>query len=419
MTLSSEGVNVDHKPRVLFLAHRIPYPPNKGDKIRSYRWLRALVGEFDVRLMAFVDDVDDFRFGQDLAAMGIDVSLLGLSAATRWLRALWAMMTGRSLSASVYSDRRVRQWLNLQLQDGRVACVVMFSGALAQYEDEVKGRANRLVVDFVDVDSEKWFQYAQCKGWLQGLYHREGELLRRLECRAAERADISVFISREERDLFTKKCEASRLAVWVGNGVDLDYFAPVPVGADTFRLAGRAIVFVGVMSYKANVDGVLWFVNEVLPLVQDIHRDATLYIVGSNPSKRITRLTRRGVTVTGRVDDVRPYLNAAEVLIAPLLIGRGVQNKVLEGMAAAKPMVVTSVAATGIGAVDCRDLLIADSVEAFADRVSGVLSDKWPNLGVAARSFVRARHCVDTTDDLLLSLVSANTLRLKELTGGQ
>jgi sugar transferase (PEP-CTERM/EpsH1 system associated) len=333
---------------LLFVAHRIPYPPNKGDKIRSYHLLRGLSKRYRVHLAAFVDDPDDWRHAGALDPMVAERHLVPLHPRAARARSVAGLATGEALSVRYFRDARMRSWVAGQLTRG-VRRVVAFSSPVAQYVDRTGGDL-RVVVDFVDVDSDKWRQYAQGKRWpMSWVYRREASTLLRFERRTAARADASVFVSRAEADLFRRLApEVADRVTWVENGVDTSYFDPDVTLDDPYG-EGSVVAFTGAMDYWANVDAVTWFAETVWPEVLRRRPGSRFAVVGSRPDEAVRRLAQRpGVLVTGRVDDIRPYLRHAAAAVAPLRIARGIQNKVLEAMAMARPTIASQAALDGL-----------------------------------------------------------------------
>jgi sugar transferase (PEP-CTERM/EpsH1 system associated) len=377
--------------KILFLAHRAPFPPDKGDKIRAFHILEHLAARHDVWLGAGADDLADL---QHLAAAKLrcrDAYIAPLGRARRiWNMSLGAL-AGRPLSVARFRHPLLDRWIAEVLQDVRPDVVFVYSSAMAQY---VVGRlppGARLIVDFVDADAEKWRAYARrAPAPLCWVYAAEARRLVRFERRVLAAATAGILISEAERSLFAAQAPqgAAKLQT-IANGVDLDYFHPAdapPCGAN--------IVFCGRMDYAANVDGAEWFARHVLPAVRVARPDARFQIVGAAPSAQVRALARLpGVEVTGTVPDVRPYLANASVVVAPLRVARGIQNKVLEGMAAARPVVVTPEALQGIAAEPGREVLLACDAAAFASAVGDVLLGRSPaDLGTRGRAFVLRRH---------------------------
>jgi sugar transferase (PEP-CTERM/EpsH1 system associated) len=265
---------------------------------------------------------------------------------------------------------------------------------MAQYALET--RRSRILVDFVDVDSEKWAAYAATKRFpFRQIYGREACQLLRFDRAVAAKANTSIFVSEAEADLFRVRAPESReKVVAISNGVDFTYFSPENAGEKPHFPEGPNIVFTGQMDYWPNVDAVVWFSDSVLPTIREKFPGATFYIVGAHPSAAVQALASRpGIVVTGRVSDVRPYIAHADVVVAPLRIGRGIQNKVLEGMAMARPVVATPQALEGIDARPGSHVLLAKDIDGFISCVERILDPLLAKaVGVAARERVLQRY---------------------------
>lgn len=381
------------RPAVLFLAHRIPYPPDKGDKIRSYRILEHLGRRFDVHLAAFVDDDRDFVHEGALHDCCASVTLKRLVPAAARARSALGLLTGEPLTFPYYRGREMTLAIDA-LRRLPLAAEIVFSSSMAPYVARRAGRPR--LVDLCDADSEKWRQYAEnTRGPMRYVYGREARRLAAAEDAVISWADAAFAASPVEADVFNTR-GAERIVDWFGNGVDADYFAPEADRACP-NDAGD-VVFVGAMDYRPNIEAACWFTREVWPRILAAAPDARFSVVGSNPTPEVRALARcDGVSVTGRVPDVRPYLQHAKVSVAPLRIARGVQNKVLEAMAAARAVVATSGAAAGIDAAPGSHFLVADDPAAFARDVAALLSDpeRREALGRAARSHMVARYSWD------------------------
>lgn len=372
---------------LLFLAHRIPYPPNKGDKIRSYHLLQHLTRRYRVHLGCFVDDAEDWQHVSHLKALCGETFFASLNPTRARLKSLTALTTGAPLSLSYYAHAGMRDWVARQLAEPAIARVLVFSSVMGQFVPQE--RRPHTVVDFVDVDSDKWTQYAQARPWpLSWLYRREGRTLLAWERKLAARSDAALFVSEAEARHFAQLApESAAHTGWFNNGVDSDYFSPARDYPNPYPAASLALVFTGAMDYWPNVDAVVWFAREIFPGVRARHPRAQFVIVGGRPAQVVQELAQLpGVTVTGRVEDVRPYLRHARLALAPLRIARGVQNKVLEAMAMALPVVASPQALEGIQAEAGRDLLVADSADHFAEQVMALLSGAHPDMGAAARA---------------------------------
>ena len=378
---------------LLFLVHRIPYPPNKGDKIRSWHMLRYLTQNWRIHLGAFVDDPDDWKHQEILRHVCTDVCLRPLHTLSGKLRSLSGFLTGKPLTLPYYSDGTMQRWVDAKLAEG-VGAVVVYSSAMAQYAMSASGV--RRVMDFVDIDSDKWRQYAPTKPWpLSWLYAREGHRLLDWERQVARAFDGSLFVSETEAAEFCRLAPESADRVGhLNNGVDTEYFFSGHGFENPFAPGERALVFTGAMDYWPNEEAVAWFAREVFPRVRQSLPDVSFYIVGSRPGPGVRGLAGAGVVVTGRVPDVRPYLAHAAVVVAPLRIARGIQNKVLEGMAMGKAVLATPQALEGIRAQAGREVMVEENAAAQANGVLRLLSEPGlaQGLGEAARRLVAADY---------------------------
>jgi sugar transferase (PEP-CTERM/EpsH1 system associated) len=379
---------------LLFLAHRIPYPPDKGDKIRSFHVLRHLASRFDVHLGCFSGGRDNHRHLEVLRDLCAGVFCLPLARGKFAKGMLQALARKQSLSEAVYHDSGMTRWVEETLRRHEIRHIFVFCSAMAPYVLG-HGYGRRVVVDMVDVDSRKWGEYAgSANPFLRPLFRLEQRRVLALEKRAANASDRILFVSKAEAAGFAALApELAKRIDSMTNGVDFGYFDPHDVQKNPFAADALPIVFTGAMDYRANVDAVRWFAQECFPTIRETHRSAEFWIVGANPTRAVRHLSRAdGVRVTGTVTDTRPYLAHAACAVAPLRIARGVQNKVLEAMAMAKPAVVTRAGLEGIEALSGREVLVADTAPEIALCVSEVLSGRWNGLGQAARAFVRRNH---------------------------
>ena len=395
---------------LLFLTQRIPFPPNKGDKIRSYHVLQALSTRFRVHLGCFVDDPLDWQHADEVRRHLASCQMLPLSRRAASLRSGRALLTGSPLSLPFYYDRRMADWVKTVVRTQKPAAAYVFSGPMAQYLSSGP-RPGRFVMDFVDVDSQKWKDYARARsGPAAALYRREGAKLLQFERKIAGLADASLFVSEPERALFESLApESAGRTYAIGNGTDSDYFSPERVYPAPFETTHPTLLFTGAMDYWPNIEAMRWFTDLVWPLLRRRFVDLRLVIVGLNPTDDIIALGRRpGITVTGRVPDVRPYLAHASAVIAPLLTARGIQNKVLEAMSMARPVVATRQAWEGIQAAAPEHLLIADSAAEFCDAITQAITDPGAAaMGLAARAQILRAHSWQPPLQRLLALIEA------------
>ena len=381
------------KPDLLLLTQRIPYPPNKGEKIRHFQILKHLAKSHNVHLGCLVDDPADWQHVETVKGFCADAYVARLDRRRDALSHLKALARGEALSVALYQDRGLAQWVTRTLDTVRPDIVFVCSSNMAPYVLGHPHRGRRRIVDLVDVDSEKWQAYAaKGLGPMRWLYGREARKVFALERQVAHAADYSSFVSDAEAALFRRLVpDRADTIVGVSNGVDCTYFDPAGGFAAPYNLGVPNFVFTGTMDYVPNVDAVAWFANEILPLIRRSLPQAQFHIVGANPAPAVQALARiKDVYVSGRVPDVRPYLANATAAVAPMRIARGIQNKVLEAMAMARPAIVTSDALEGIAAQPGTELLLADTAEAFAAAAQALASDvtEGRRIGAAARQRV-------------------------------
>jgi sugar transferase (PEP-CTERM/EpsH1 system associated) len=376
---------------ILYIAHRIPYPPNKGDKIRSFHQIRHLSRRHAVHLACLVDDPADLEHVAKLEEYCASVHVAPLQkAAVRW-QAARALVEGPPLSIRAFYSEQLQAHIDRLLREKRLDVIWLFSAASAAYVRRVAHIPR--IMDFVDVDSEKWRLYSEYRAFpLSWLFRLEANRLARYEDELARECDVSVFVSTAEAECFARR-GASRSTVVIPNGVDLEYFQPAgSIGATPHR---PSVIFVGAMDYFPNVDATRYFCREVFPRVRAVLAQTQFVIVGRDPGRPVRQLAyHENVTVTGSVPDVRPYLSEASVAVAPFRIARGVQNKVLEAMAMGVPVVGTSMAFQGIKATEADGVRIADDPKTFAQEVATLLSDSgWRSqCAQRARQYVRRQH---------------------------
>ena len=381
--------------KILFLAHRIPYPPNKGDKLRAYQVLSHWAKRHDVFLGCFIDDPDDLDYRDLLRERCASTYFVRLHPKIALLRASAAFLTNDPLSLRYYRDRGLAAWVRGVMLTERPDCTFVFSSVMAQYALAAP-KTPRLIMDFVDVDSEKWADYAARTAFpFRQIYRREARQLLRFDRRVAAKADADIFVSESEAELFrTRAPELREKILAIPNGVDTAYFSPGNAGPKPNLCGAPIIVFTGQMDYWPNVDAVVWFSNTVLPTLRKRFPSATFYIVGAVPSAAVRSLSARpGIVVTGAVPDVRPYVGHADVVVAPLRMGRGIQNKVLEGMAMARPVIATPQALEGIDALPDTHVLVAGNSEGFVRCLTRVMDPVFAKaVSVAARERVLQRY---------------------------
>ncbi len=390
------------KPPLLFLSHRIPYPPNKGDKIRSFHLLERLSRRYRVFLATFVDDPADWRQVPELERWCEAYLVRPLRPAWAKLASLRGLLTGEALTLPYYRDAKVAAWVQERMREQGIRHLLVYSSAMAQYLPDSLPDDGILVLDLVDVDSDKWRQYAERLHWpMSWIYRREAARLLDFERHASARSTATLLVSEEEAALFRSLApEVAEKVHPLRNGVDVERFDPNHVPSSPYRGPGPHLVFTGAMDYWPNVDAVTWFADQVLPRLRPQFPGLEFYIVGSRPVEAVRVLGQReGVVVTGSVAEIQPWIAHAEVAVAPMRIARGIQNKVLEAMALARPVVVSPMGAEGIHARPGEHFLVAVDGATFARSVAHLLRhpDEAEALGRAARERVVAEYSWDRT----------------------
>jgi sugar transferase (PEP-CTERM/EpsH1 system associated) len=380
---------VSDAPDLLYVVHRTPFPPDKGDRIRAYHVLRHLAGRARVHLACLADEPVPEADRRALEGLCARLAVVPVGGPGRWLRAAAAVALGGTASVAAFRSRALRAVLRGWARQTRFAAALASASSVAPYLARAVPDVPA-VVDLVDVDSQKWHDYAAAaRGVRAWLYRTEGRRLRRLECRLAARCRAVTLVSEAEADLFRRACPGAEAHV-VTNGVDLDYFRPYSPA-----LAEEGCVFVGALDYRPNVDGVCWFVREVWPEVRRRRPEARLRLVGRRPAAEARALGGvPGVDVVGQVPDVRPHLAWAAVAVAPLRIARGLQNKVLEALAMRKAVVASPPALAGLTERLDLPALTASSPAEWAGHLDRLLGDEGlrRQLGAAGRRYVEAHH---------------------------
>jgi len=378
--------NSIQKEPLLFLCHRIPFPPNKGDKIRSFNILKKLSEQYDIHLGCFIDDPFDKQYVSGLNKYCTSIFHLDQHKTLAKIKGLTGFLTNKPITLPYYFDKRMQQWTNRVIAQHQISKVFIYSSSMAQYVQEKNVQPDKFssldrIIDFVDIDSDKWRQYAMKKtGVANWFFNREYRLLAQVENDVCAEFNHSLFVSPDEAQLFIERqpLEQQNKVHGLLNGVDIHFFDPkVQFSQEDLVPAQPFISFTGAMDYWANVDAVLWFTENVWPLILAKEPEAIFCIVGGNPSSDVMALAKlQGVLVTGRVHDVRPFINQAQCVVAPLQIARGIQNKVLEAMSLNKAIVVTPMAMEGINADANEAVVITDNIEEYAQACLTFLANK-------------------------------------------
>lgn len=394
------------RPKLLFLTHRVPHPPNRGDRIRTYHFLRHLAQHADVWLAAFVDEPVEQESLRVLHQLCRDVALIPVQRRLRWVRAGLSFLNGGAISAGAFASPQLTSVLRKWGRGIDFSATLSSSSAMAAYQQLPELRDVPAYVDLIDVDSQKWADYAVAsRGWKKWIYGCEARRLRQVESDLADWTYGISVVSEPEANIY-RAFRQTELIRAIPNGVDVDYFQPVQTSEPQ-----NGCVFVGVLDYKPNVDGICWFAREVWPHVQRQRPDQRLRIVGRSPVPAVQELAQiAGVDVVGTVPDVRPYLAQAAVAVVPLQIARGVQNKVLEALAMGKPVVASPEPIVGLDVVEGTHLFRATEPHEWVNTLIRLFDDAElrRDVGAAGQAYVTANH---RWDQCLASLSNFLNLR--------
>lgn len=389
------------RPNLLYVVHRVPYPLDKGDRIRAFHLLRYLARHADVHLACLADEPVPAETLAVLRRYCIRVTVVPLGP-TRWMRAMVSLLRGRTVSEGVFQApalaAAIRDWTLTTTFDASIAS----SSAVSPYLRLAELQNVPAIVDLVDVDSQKWLDYASAgAGWRSWLYRTEGRRLRALEQPMPAWAHAVTLVSEAEASIYRRFCSSGHVRA-ILNGVDLDYFQPRLVAEEP------ACVFVGALDYRPNVDAVRWFAETVWPSIHSRIPGSKLWLVGRRPAASVRELAGRpGIEVVGPVPDVRPWMARAAAVIAPLRIARGLQNKVLEALAMGKAVIASPPALAALRLRPGKHCLRAASAAAWIKSVTRLLrNDRLRGrLGSAGRRYVEEHHhwdrCLEPLGELL------------------
>ncbi len=364
---------------ILYLAHRVPFPPNKGEKIRTFHQLEHLANQGHTVTVLFPSDsAEDTRLGQELAAH-LQCTVHSVRLPAKPVRLGTALLRREPLSVGNFYAPALQTLFDDLLANTQFDAIVFTASSVAKYafksRHPIPSLADtRLVMDFMDLDSDKWLQYTRQTALpMRWVYQREARVLGDYEKRINNTFNASVFVAEAEADLFRQRTPYPERVHAIENGVDTKAYRPGEPAADK---AAPAFLFTGVMDYKPNIDAVLWFTEHVWPQVLARYPDATFVICGMNPTPEISALSSTpGIQVTGFVDDILPFYHDASVFVAPFRLARGIQNKILQAFACGLPVVTTTKGLEGLDATPDEHLLVADEADAYFAHILHLLEE--------------------------------------------
>lgn len=390
----ANALRAPRRPRVLMLTHRFPFPPDRGDRIRAYHVLKFLMEHFDLTLACTTHEpiaAGDLAHLRELVS-GLLVAPIGKW--TKYRRAAQSVATGASLTEGYFRSPSLARSIRTLHTQTPFDALLVYCSSMYQYRTLAGLRNVPTIVDLVDVDSQKWRQLASgTLGLRSKIYRLETQRVCQLEKSIATTAYSVALTSPQEVQLFSSTVGEQIVAHGISNGVDTNYFC-AQNSAQLCEQLPINLIFTGVMDYPPNIQGMVWFCRDIWPQIVS-SLPARLKIVGRRPSASVRELANLdGVEVVGEVPDVRPYLAAADIAISPLMLARGIQNKVLEAMASGLATVVTPQSAEGIDAESGVHFQIAATAHEFAMAVIALARSRTTRLsmGLAARELIERSY---------------------------
>lgn len=355
--------------KILYVCHRFPFPPKRGGKIRPFNMIRHLSQNHEVTVCSLARSEAEAEEGRGIAPHCARFEMAVVSNPVQTLRMVARLPTPVPSSMGYFYSPELAAKVDDLLAKERFDLIFVHCSSVAQYVEKVRGIPK--ILDFGDMDSQKWLEYVNYKAFPLNMgYWLEGTKLVREEKRLARQFDLCTATTRAEWETL----ESYRTGVssdWFPNGVDAGFFKPDGEGYDP-----ETISFIGRMDYYPNQEAMFRFCDEVWPLLRSKRPAMKLLIVGADPIPAVQKLGERpGITVTGSVPDVRPFILRSAAMVAPLNIARGTQNKILEAMAMGVPVVSSRIAAGGVDAVSGEHFLVADTAEEYAQAISSIVDN--------------------------------------------
>lgn len=379
---------------LLLLAHRMPFPPEKDGRTRSWHVLRHLAERHRVHLGCFYNDPRELQYVPELEEHCASLTCLPIHPWLRGMKSLAGAATGEAMSVAYFRDVRLMRWIAETFARWRPTEAFVFASAMVPYLDGYRF-ATRMI-DMADVGSEKWHQRADESHWpISPLYRREAQRLRRVEIAAARNFDYTLFESASEASLFLKRAHRSTARVLaMRNGIDYEFFDPARAGANPYPAGRKTVVLAGSIDGRRGAKAAHWFITEVMTALRHRFPAFDFWVLGGggHTGWRLRSLGRGDVRIAGRVDDIRPYLAHADAVVAPGQMGRGVQARVLEAMALAKPVIATPDALQGLNLKVGEEVLAASNGQQFANTIARLFGGEITSLGLRARSRVIADY---------------------------
>ncbi|PIE22594.1 MAG: hypothetical protein CSA62_11515 [Planctomycetota bacterium] len=393
---------------LLFLAQRVPYPPDRGDRITTWNLLRSFIEGGDrIRILAFAENEADVAAARELERRGCEITAPRISPTWRRRWSARHLLGKEAITLPYFRHPELQRCMARWVRERPPELCFAYSSSMGQYLiQELKQLQNcPKIMQFAELDSDKWRQYAERSGRIgRMVYGREARLLQDFERKLAQVMDLNLVVSEIEKDLFERVIPDAPVQV-LSNGVDLEAFRPAAPEARE----PQTLIFTGVMDYRPNLDSVLRFTKSIWPSLRAAYPQAKFLVVGKNPTSELQALHgKNGIEISGWVESTLPWFDRASIAVVPMRIARGVQNKVLESMACGLASVVSPKAFEGIDAVDGEEILVADSDEDFVRELLALLGDaeRRQSLGTAARRAMEQRYAWSAIHERMEQLIA-------------
>jgi glycosyltransferase involved in cell wall biosynthesis len=394
--------------RILFLSYRPPYPPTSGERLRTFQQLTLLAENHEVAVAAFVNSPQQSAQLEQLRVFDIKTYEVPINIWISKVRALCALMYSTPLQTSYYHSQPMRSLIASLARANQFDVLYIQLARMGRYL--LPGAPYTQMLDFCDAFSLYHQSRAEiATSRLQGVVDNlESRRLKQWEVRLSQECDAAVAISQYDAELIN----TTYPPFVVPNHVE-EYLSFQGISKE---LGPQSLVFFGEMGTYYSETALQFFVDKVLPIVWRQFPDTVLYIVGANPTLAIQRLASARVIVTGYVDDIREYVSGATISIAPLLMGSGLKNKIIQSMALGVPVVASTLANRGIGGENGRDLLVADTVEEYVRAIGQLFStsDLRTRLTIAGKAFVQQRYSKKAMQCQLTQVLMTATERFKQ-----
>jgi len=378
---------------ILFLAPRFPLPADTGGKIRTLNILKQLARENHVHLACFSFENDDAQLADDIKKLGIEVTLVPMNESSIWKKAFGLYFYSIPFSLAKYNTASMATTVKDLLKANQFDAVHVDHLHMAHYIKYFRDTPRMLDEHNVEYKILERCADVETSPVKRHAYHDQAVKMWAFEADMAQRFQCVFACSEDDRVLLNRITSGLIPIHVVPNGVDTEYFQPQK---DNAADQEDALVFTGSMDWLPNDDGITYFCRDILPLIWQAKNKVKMYVVGKNPSAAVKELAAKDsrVIITGRVDDVRPYIERSKIFIVPLRIGGGTRLKILEAMSMHKAVVSTTIGAEGIQYTRDVNIALADNPQQFAHKVIDLIDHpaRIKSMGIEGRQLVLEKY---------------------------